>query len=37
MENSIAKYAHYFRVSADKQGLDGYEIDAQPLEDCHST
>ena len=29
MENSIAKYAHYLRVSTQKQGIDGYGIDAQ--------
>ncbi len=26
---TIAKYAHYLRVSTDKQGIDGYGIDAQ--------
>lgn len=29
MEATIAKYAHYLRVSTDKQGIDGYGIDAQ--------
>ena len=31
MENSTAKYAHYLRVSTNKQGIDGYGIDAQRL------
>jgi len=29
MEAVTAKYAHYLRVSTDKQGIDGYGIDAQ--------
>jgi DNA invertase Pin-like site-specific DNA recombinase len=29
METATAKYAHYLRVSTDKQGIDGYGIDAQ--------
>jgi len=29
MEPTTAKYAHYLRVSTDKQGIDGYGIDAQ--------
>jgi len=29
METVTAKYAHYLRVSTDKQGIDGYGIDAQ--------
>jgi DNA invertase Pin-like site-specific DNA recombinase len=31
MENGTVRYAHYLRVSTDKQGLDGYGIDAQRL------
>lgn len=31
METATTKYAHYLRVSTDKQGLDGYGIDAQRL------
>lgn len=31
MEMSQIKYAHYLRVSTDKQGVDGYGIDAQRL------
>ncbi|MHB8121422.1 MAG: recombinase family protein [Desulfuromonadaceae bacterium] len=31
METTTAKYAHYLRVSTDKQGIDGYGIDAQRL------
>jgi hypothetical protein len=29
METTTAKYAHYLRVSTQKQGIDGYGIDAQ--------
>ncbi len=29
MEATTAKHAHYLRVSTDKQGIDGYGIDAQ--------
>jgi DNA invertase Pin-like site-specific DNA recombinase len=29
METTAAKYAHYLRVSTDKQGIEGYGIDAQ--------
>lgn len=29
MESTAVKYAHYLRVSTDKQGIDGYGIDAQ--------
>jgi DNA invertase Pin-like site-specific DNA recombinase len=29
METATAKYAHYLRVSTQKQGIDGYGIDAQ--------
>lgn len=29
METTTAKYAHYLRVSTDKQGIEGYGIDAQ--------
>lgn len=29
METTAAKYAHYLRVSTQKQGIDGYGIDAQ--------
>ncbi len=29
METTTEKYAHYLRVSTQKQGLDGYGIDAQ--------
>lgn len=29
MEATTARYAHYLRVSTDKQGIDGYGIDAQ--------
>jgi len=29
METVTVKYAHYLRVSTDKQGIDGYGIDAQ--------
>lgn len=29
METVTANYAHYLRVSTDKQGIDGYGIDAQ--------
>jgi DNA invertase Pin-like site-specific DNA recombinase len=29
MEAAPSKYAHYLRVSTDKQGIDGYGIDAQ--------
>lgn len=29
MGATTAKYAHYLRVSTDKQGIDGYGIDAQ--------
>jgi len=31
METTAAKYAHYLRVSTDKQGIDGYGIDAQQV------
>lgn len=31
METTSVKYAHYLRVSTDKQGIDGYGIDAQRL------
>lgn len=31
METTTLKYAHYLRVSTDKQGIDGYGIDAQRL------
>ncbi|HIJ80826.1 MAG TPA: recombinase family protein [Desulfuromonadales bacterium] len=29
METALTTYAHYLRVSTDKQGIDGYGIDAQ--------
>lgn len=29
METAITKYAHYLRVSTQKQGIDGYGMDAQ--------
>jgi DNA invertase Pin-like site-specific DNA recombinase len=31
METTVPKYAHYLRVSTDKQGIEGYGIDAQRL------
>jgi DNA invertase Pin-like site-specific DNA recombinase len=31
VETAVPKYAHYLRVSTDKQGIDGYGIDAQRL------
>ena len=37
MELKLVKYCHYLRVSTDKQGIDGYGIDAQRTAIAHYT